>query len=97
VSSKSLKSGGETGIRTPGTLSRSTVFKTAAFDHSATSPLRSGVSAERAASKSKSGAFLPRVSVPTFHAQFRALYSAENVDAKKAAIRSVFRQAGRLL
>ena len=32
--------GGETGIRTPGTLSRSTVFKTAAFDHSATSPLR---------------------------------------------------------
>ncbi len=30
--------GGETGIRTPGTLSRSTVFKTAAFDHSATSP-----------------------------------------------------------
>ncbi len=33
-------SGGETGIRTPGTLSRSTVFKTAAFDHSATSPLR---------------------------------------------------------
>jgi hypothetical protein len=32
--------GGETGIRTPGTLSRSTVFKTAAFDHSATSPVR---------------------------------------------------------
>ena len=34
--------GGETGIRTPGTLSRSTVFKTAAFDHSATSPLEQG-------------------------------------------------------
>ena len=32
-------SGGETGIRTLGTLSRSTVFKTAAFDHSATSPV----------------------------------------------------------
>lgn len=31
--------GGETGIRTLGTLSRSTVFKTAAFDHSATSPV----------------------------------------------------------
>ena len=34
--------GGETGIRTPGTLSRSTVFKTAAFDHSATSPSEQG-------------------------------------------------------
>ena len=32
-------SGGETGIRTLGTLARSTVFKTAAFDHSATSPV----------------------------------------------------------
>ncbi len=30
--------GGERGIRTPGGLSPSTVFKTAAFDHSATSP-----------------------------------------------------------
>ncbi len=35
----SRASGGETGIRTLGTLSRSTVFKTAAFDHSATSPV----------------------------------------------------------
>ncbi len=35
-------SGGETGIRTLGTLSRSTVFKTAAFDHSATSPREAG-------------------------------------------------------
>lgn len=35
-------SGGETGIRTLGTLSRSTVFKTAAFDHSATSPRGAG-------------------------------------------------------
>ncbi len=34
--------GGETGIRTLGTLSRSTVFKTAAFDHSATSPRGAG-------------------------------------------------------
>jgi hypothetical protein len=35
----SLKSsGGEGGIRTPGTRKRSTVFKTAAFNHSATSP-----------------------------------------------------------
>ncbi len=31
--------GGETGIRTQGPLARSTVFKTAAFDHSATSPV----------------------------------------------------------
>ena len=31
--------GGETGIRTLGWLSPSTVFKTAAFDHSATSPV----------------------------------------------------------
>ena len=30
--------GGGGGIRTPGTLSRSTVFKTAAIDHSATPP-----------------------------------------------------------
>ena len=29
---------GEGGIRTPGPCYRSTVFKTAAFDHSATSP-----------------------------------------------------------
>src|SRR5688572_25037967 len=32
--------GGEEGIRTPGTLPGSTVFKTAALNHSATSPLR---------------------------------------------------------
>src|SRR5262245_4418810 len=32
------KSGGEEGIRTPGSLSASTVFKTAALNHSATSP-----------------------------------------------------------
>ena len=31
-------SGGEEGIRTPGTREGSTVFKTAAIDHSATSP-----------------------------------------------------------
>lgn len=31
--------GGEGGIRTPGTLASPTVFKTAAFDRSATSPL----------------------------------------------------------
>ena len=31
-------SGGGGGIRTPGTRERSTVFKTAAFDHSATPP-----------------------------------------------------------
>ena len=30
--------GGGGGIRTPGTLARSTVFKTAAFNHSATPP-----------------------------------------------------------
>lgn len=39
-------SGGETGIRTLGTLSRPTVFKTAAFDHSATSPLKAGSKAK---------------------------------------------------
>ena len=33
-----LRCGGERGIRTPGTLASSTVFKTAAFDHSAISP-----------------------------------------------------------
>jgi hypothetical protein len=32
------KVGGEEGIRTPGSLSTSTVFKTAALNHSATSP-----------------------------------------------------------
>ena len=31
-------SGGEGGIRTPGTLTRTLVFKTSAFNHSATSP-----------------------------------------------------------
>ena len=30
--------GGERGIRTPGTLARSTVFETAPFNHSGTSP-----------------------------------------------------------
>ena len=30
--------GGEGGIRTPGTVSRTPVFKTGAFNHSATSP-----------------------------------------------------------
>ena len=32
--------GGEGGIRTHGTLARSPVFKTGAFDHSATSPIK---------------------------------------------------------
>ena len=32
--------GGETGIRTLGTLTGSTVFETAPFDHSGTSPRR---------------------------------------------------------
>ena len=31
---------GERGIRTPGPLKRTTVFKTAAFDHSAISPIK---------------------------------------------------------
>ena len=31
-------SGGEGGIRTPGTFARSTVFETAPFNHSGTSP-----------------------------------------------------------
>ena len=35
----SQKNGGEGGIRTHGTLARSPVFKTGAYDHSATSPL----------------------------------------------------------
>ena len=34
-------SGGGGGIRTPGTRERPTVFKTAAFDHSATPPAKS--------------------------------------------------------
>src|SRR2546427_11938656 len=33
-----MKNGGEGGIRTPGTVSRTPVFKTGAFNHSATSP-----------------------------------------------------------
>lgn len=33
-----MKNGGERGIRTPGTLARSTVFETAPFNHSGTSP-----------------------------------------------------------
>jgi hypothetical protein len=33
-----LQYGGEGGIRTPGTLTRTLVFKTSAFNHSATSP-----------------------------------------------------------
>ena len=33
-----MKNGGETGIRTLGTLAGSTVFETAPFDHSGTSP-----------------------------------------------------------
>ena len=32
--------GGELGIRTPGTYNSSTVFKTAAIDHSASSPMQ---------------------------------------------------------
>lgn len=38
--SKILAYGGGSGIRTLGTLSRPTVFKTAAFDHSAKPPVR---------------------------------------------------------
>jgi hypothetical protein len=33
-----IETGGELGIRTPGTFHSSTVFKTAAIDHSASSP-----------------------------------------------------------
>src|SRR4051812_6671011 len=40
-------SGGEEGIRTPGTLSSSTVFKTAALNHSATSPIAGRPEAHR--------------------------------------------------
>ncbi len=36
--------GGGGGIRTHGTLSRTPVFKTGAFDHSATPPARGGLS-----------------------------------------------------
>jgi hypothetical protein len=36
--SRETKNGGEGGIRTLGTLTRSTVFETAPFDHSGTSP-----------------------------------------------------------
>jgi hypothetical protein len=37
---REVANGGEGGIRTHGTLSRTAVFKTAALNHSATSPLR---------------------------------------------------------
>ena len=36
--------GGGGGIRTPGTLASSTVFKTAAFNHSATPPAQAHIS-----------------------------------------------------
>jgi hypothetical protein len=39
LSKIALKVSGERGIRTPGPRERTTVFKTAAFDHSAISPL----------------------------------------------------------
>ena len=35
-----IESGGERGIRTLGTLTRTTVFETAPFDHSGISPLK---------------------------------------------------------
>ena len=38
VNSKDKSAGGEGGIRTPGTLSGTAVFKTACFNHSHTSP-----------------------------------------------------------
>ena len=41
---KTHLNGGEGGIRTPGRFNPSTVFKTAAFDHSATSPMYSAAS-----------------------------------------------------
>ena len=39
ISADGVRTGGEEGIRTPGSLPTSTVFKTAAFNHSATSPV----------------------------------------------------------
>ena len=39
-----MRPGGGTGIRTPGTLARSLVFKTSAFNHSAIPPQRASVS-----------------------------------------------------
>jgi hypothetical protein len=37
---KTMQHGGERGIRTLGTLARTTVFETAPFNHSGTSPSR---------------------------------------------------------
>jgi hypothetical protein len=37
---KALNAGGEGGIRTHGTVTRTTVFETVPFDHSGTSPLQ---------------------------------------------------------
>ena len=48
-----MMGGGETGIRTLGTLSRSTVFKTVAFDHSATSPVGWGLGVANQTGKQK--------------------------------------------
>ena len=39
LKSQCLSSGGRRGIRTPGTVTGSAVFKTAAFDHSAILPV----------------------------------------------------------
>ena len=40
---KSMECGGETGIRTLGPREGTTVFETAPFDHSGTSPYRQGI------------------------------------------------------
>ena len=40
IAAISMRSGGEGGIRTHGTVTRTTVFETVPFDHSGTSPAR---------------------------------------------------------
>ena len=54
-----LQGGGERGIRTLGTLARSTVFETAPFDHSGTSPNRSA-NLDSSAAKNKRRAAVRR-------------------------------------
>ena len=52
--------GGEGGIRTHGTVTRTTVFETVPFDHSGTSPRRASLAAPAVERKPRNRALAPR-------------------------------------
>ena len=60
--------GGEGGIRTHGTLTRTTVFETAPFDHSGTSPIQCDVSRDALAVESSLLPYLLECVDELFHA-----------------------------